>query len=323
MIFGSLFSGIGLGDLGAERAGWTCAFQVEIDPWCQKVLAHHWPEVPRFADVRGLDSSTLPKVDALIGGFPCQDISVAGRKAGIHGEKSGLWFEYHRLIRELRPRVVIIENVGRLRSAGLGDVLRSLADIGYDAEWDVLSAADLGAPHIRPRCWIVAYPHGERRAELGSGGLLDGERPARGGDSDGRRADLRVFDPGFVARFRDTRGAETWPRAEPGLGRAPDGRSRGVDRHRAPFTTPTASSYGASGNARGHPERRRLSLDSMARLDRWTQPVEPWERGVPRAIPSPPRGSGAPARRKALGNAMVPLMIELICARISEIYATR
>ena len=162
MIFGSLFSGIGLGDLGAERAGWACAFQVEIDPWCSKVLAYHWPEVPRFADVRALDSSTLPKVDALIGGFPCQDISVAGRKAGIHGEKSGLWFEYHRLIRECQPRVVIIENVGRLRSAGLGDVLRSLADIWYDAEWDVLSAADLGAPHIRPRCWIVAYPHGER-----------------------------------------------------------------------------------------------------------------------------------------------------------------
>ena len=158
MTFGSLFSGIGGIDLGLERAGMTCKWQVEIDPFCRKVLAKHWPDVRRYEDVRRVGIENLEPVDVIAGGFPCQDVSVAGKKAGIkEGTRSGLWFEFHRIICELRPRYVFVENVTGLLVDGMGIVLADLADAGYDAEWQVLSAADVGAPHLRKRVFIMAY----------------------------------------------------------------------------------------------------------------------------------------------------------------------
>jgi len=158
MTFGSLFSGIGGIDLGLERAGMECRWQVEIDPYCRKVLAKHWPDVRRYEDVREVGSDNLKPVDLIAGGFPCQDVSVAGKRAGIkEGTRSGLWFEFHRIICELRPSYVIVENVPGLLANGMGRVLGDLAEIGYDAEWEVLSAADVGAPHLRRRVFIVAY----------------------------------------------------------------------------------------------------------------------------------------------------------------------
>ena len=158
MTFGSLFSGIGGIDLGLERAGMTCAWQVEIDPWCRQVLTKHWPNVRRYEDVSAVGGDTLEPVDVIAGGFPCQDVSVAGQRAGIQdGTRSGLWSEFHRIIRELRPRYVFVENVPGLLTNGMGRVLGDLADIGYDAEWEVLSAADVGAPHLRKRVFIVAH----------------------------------------------------------------------------------------------------------------------------------------------------------------------
>ena len=158
MTFGSLFSGIGGIDLGLERAGMTCKWQVEIDPWCRKVLAKHWPNVRRYEDVSAVGGDTLEPVELIAGGFPCQDVSVAGQRAGIQdGNRSGLWSEFHRIIRELRPRYVFVENVPGLLTNGMGRVLGDLADIGYDAEWEVLSAADVGAPHLRKRVFIVAH----------------------------------------------------------------------------------------------------------------------------------------------------------------------
>lgn len=168
---GSLFAGIGGFDLGFERAGCRIAFQVEIDPFATAVLAKHWPEVPKFADIRSVSATTLPRVDVLCGGFPCQDISLAGKGAGIaEGTRSGLWSEYHRLICELRPRYVVVENVAALKSRGLDRVLGDLAASGYDAEWDCIPACAIGAPHRRDRLWIVAYPasgRGERRWTAG------------------------------------------------------------------------------------------------------------------------------------------------------------
>ena len=159
MTFGSLFSGIGGIDLGLERAGMKCQWQVEIDPFCRKVLAKHWPDVERYEDVRRVGIENLEPVDLIAGGFPCQDVSVAGKRAGIReGTRSGLWFEFHRIICELRPRFVFVENVTGLLTDGMGRVLADLADAGYDAEWQVLSAADVGAPHLRKRVFIVAYP---------------------------------------------------------------------------------------------------------------------------------------------------------------------
>jgi DNA (cytosine-5)-methyltransferase 1 len=162
MRFGSLFAGIGGIDLGLERAGMRCAWQVEIDPFCRSVLARHWPDVPRHEDVRAVDFATLPQVDVLAGGFPCQDISHAGNRgerSGTEGERSGLWSEFARAIRAARPGWVLVENVPAILVRGIGTVLSDLAAIGYDAEWDCLPAATFGAPQRRDRLFLVAYPH--------------------------------------------------------------------------------------------------------------------------------------------------------------------
>ena len=157
-----LFSGIGGFSLGLERTGGfeTVAF-CEIEEFPRRVLAKHWPSVPCYRDVRELNADTLRRdgitVDVICGGFPCQDISNAGNQEGLDGERSGLWFEYDRLIGELRPKIAIMENVGALLHRGLSEVLGNLAARGYDAWWEVIRAADLGLPHARERVWIVAY----------------------------------------------------------------------------------------------------------------------------------------------------------------------
>jgi DNA (cytosine-5)-methyltransferase 1 len=159
-----LFSGIGGFSLGLERAGMKTVAFCEIDPNGRRVLAKHWPGVPIYDDVRKLDAARLRadgigRIDAICGGFPCQDISNSGQKAGIDdGERSGLWKHYARLVGELRPQFVIVENVAALLGRGLGRVLGDLAAIGYDAEWHCIPACAVGAPHIRDRIWIVAYP---------------------------------------------------------------------------------------------------------------------------------------------------------------------
>jgi DNA (cytosine-5)-methyltransferase 1 len=159
---GSLFAGIGGIDLGFERAGFETVWQVEINPYCRKVLARHFPNAERFEDVRTVGKHNLRPVDVIAGGFPCQDISNAGKRAGIDGERSGLWSEYARIIGELRPKFVLVENVAALLGRGMGRVLGDLAEIGYDAEWEVLPASVLGAPHLRERIFAVAYPNGYR-----------------------------------------------------------------------------------------------------------------------------------------------------------------
>ena len=162
MKVGSLFSGIGGFDLAAEWMGWETIWFSEIDPFACNVLAHHWPTVPNLGDITAIDFTTVPRPDILVGGFPCQDISHAGKKEGITGSRSRLWKEYARAIRQLRPDYVVVENVAALVNRGLDVVLGDLAEIGYDAEWSVYSAADMGAPQIRSRFWLMAYPAGQR-----------------------------------------------------------------------------------------------------------------------------------------------------------------
>ncbi len=160
--FGSLFTGIGGLDLGLERAGLQCAWQVEINDYATKVLEKQWPHVTRFRDVRTVGAGTLTPVDLVVGGFPCQDISGAGKRAGIEGERSGLWSAFSRIICELRPWFVLVENSSDLLKRGMGRVLGDLARAGYDAEWRVLSAAQFGANHLRRRTFIVAYSNGKQ-----------------------------------------------------------------------------------------------------------------------------------------------------------------
>jgi DNA (cytosine-5)-methyltransferase 1 len=157
LTFGSLFAGIGGMDLGLERAGMTCRWQVEIDDYCRRVLTKHWPDVPKYGDIREVTGGELEAVDLICGGFPCQDISIAGNKAGISGARSGLWSDFARLIRVLRPRYVLVENVADLVSDGLDRVLGDLASCGYDAAGDCLPAGAFGAPHLRERMFVVAH----------------------------------------------------------------------------------------------------------------------------------------------------------------------
>jgi len=163
--FGSLFAGIGGLDLGLERAGMTCQWQVEIDDYCNKVLEKHWPNVRRYTDVKECGKHNLATVDLICGGFPCQPVSTAGKRQGDKDER-WLWDDFARIIRELRPRWVLAENVPGLYSADngrlFGKVLADLATCGYDAEWDCIPAAAVGAPHRRYRVFIVAHTNGKR-----------------------------------------------------------------------------------------------------------------------------------------------------------------
>lgn len=183
-----LFSGVGGFSLGLEKTGGfeTVAF-CEKDETCRKVLRKHWPRHAIFQDVETLTykelksvskyandawdlgllenppSPRIKKIDVICGGFPCQDISVGGRKKGIiNGARSSLWKQYKRLIDEIKPRYAIIENVERLRKNGLGVVLSDLFEIGYDAEWHCVTARRFGLPHQRDRAWIIAYPRVKR-----------------------------------------------------------------------------------------------------------------------------------------------------------------
>jgi DNA (cytosine-5)-methyltransferase 1 len=160
-----LFSGIGGFSLGLERAGMRTVAFCEVEPFCRWWLAKQWPGRPIYGDIRELSAQHLTadrvSVDVICGGFPCQDISSAGPKLGIDGARSGLWKEYARLIGEVRPRYVIVENVADLRIRGLERVLGDLAALGYDAEWDCVPACAVGAPHERDRLWLVAYAERE------------------------------------------------------------------------------------------------------------------------------------------------------------------
>jgi DNA (cytosine-5)-methyltransferase 1 len=162
MTFGSLFSGFGGMDLGLERAGLKCWWQVEINKYAQGVLKKHWPKVTQWSDVRVAGFNTLEPVDLICGGFPCQGISNAGEREGLADERSGLWKEFIRIVRELRPHYVLVENVGALTVRGLQRVLGDLCESGFDAEWATLSAASFGAVHRRERLFIVAYTTGNR-----------------------------------------------------------------------------------------------------------------------------------------------------------------
>lgn len=163
MRIGSLFSGIGgiekgLEDAGLGRTVWQC----EPEPVCRSILSKCWPGIPIFADVRDINGvhDEVERVEVLCGGFPCQDVSQAGKRVGIGGTRSGLWGEFARAIRSLRPKYVVVENVQGLVNRGLDEVLGDLAASGYDAEWTVFRACDIGVPHRRPRLFVVAYPSG-------------------------------------------------------------------------------------------------------------------------------------------------------------------
>lgn len=177
----SFASGIGGFDLGFERAGMESVFQCELDPFCLRVLATHWPDVPKHGDLRTLEASTIPEAELWSTGFPCQDLSVAGKRGGLHGARSGLWFDFARLVESCRPEWLVVENVaGLLSSNGGADmalIVGQLSSIGYGVAWRVLDSQFFGVPQRRRRVYIVGHLGDLRAFEV----LF--EREGGGGDS--------------------------------------------------------------------------------------------------------------------------------------------
>lgn len=305
----SLFAGIGGFDLGLERTGGfeTVAF-CEIDPFCQRVLAKHWPNVPCYPDVKELTSERLAAdgiaVDLICGGFPCQDISLAGNGAGLAGERSGLWYEYARLVGELRPRYVIVENVAALLGRGLDAVLGSMASLGYDAEWHCIPASAVGAPHRRDRLWIVAYPE-HNGLPIGRG-IIDaiaqvGQSAGISGD-DGQGGAKQVEPLLADTAGKRRRKAREFRRDQP------KERTSGSSE-----TVPNANQVDAQRLicGRNGPIIRREQIERQARLSSGAGEYQDWsvEPAVGRVAHGIPDRVG---QLRAYGNAVVPQIPELI-----------
>lgn len=182
-----LFSGIGGFSLGLERAGMRTLAFCEIAPYCRRVISRHWPGVPIFDDVRflsaaGLVSRGVTGIDVVCGGFPCQDISLAGSGRGIEGARSGLWVEFARVVGEVRPRFALVENVGAILGRGLDRVLGDFAALGYGVLWNSIPASAVGAHHLRDRIWIVAVDHSDADG-AGLRGVRVKESPGERGET--------------------------------------------------------------------------------------------------------------------------------------------
>ena len=297
--FGSLFAGIGGLDLGFERAGLTCSWQVEIDDYATRILAKHWPNVRRWDDVKTFppgDELKPWRVDVIAGGFPCQDISFAGKGAGLAGERSGLFFEIIRLARLLEPRAIVLENVAALLARGMGAVLGELASLGFDAEWHCIPAAAVGAPHIRDRVFLVGYANSEgepivpkhdeasRVQKLVAYSQRDPirQQPGRGSGANGTGAALAAND-GKKQPLANTQ-------------RISNPQEVVADFHRDPIREQPGGGSGPNGT--------NTALAAITRNDWWTTepPVGRVADGVPFRVD----------RLRGLGNAIVPQVAEVV-----------
>lgn len=275
MRIGSLFSGIGGLELGLERAGCgEVVWQCEADPFARRVLAKHWPDVPIYKDVRYFGAwAPVPDVDIICGGFPCQDISNAGKGRGLAGSRSGLFFELARVVRLVRPRYIVLENVSAILTRGGARVLGEIAACGYDGVWDCVPAAAVGAPHRRDRYFFVGWL----------------------GDTDSARSQGHWTQHGLGAFGGALQSRRPGPwEPQPRVGRAADGVPSGVDGPRVTWPTPAP----------------------------YSRPAEPWEGDTPRTI-IPVKGDHRRDRLKALGNAVVPQVAEVVGRVLMQIHAER
>ena len=340
MIHIDLFSGIGGFALAARRVGWETVAFCDNDPWCRRVLEKHWPGVPKYDDVTTLTADRL-RADGLLqrrpicltAGFPCQDISYAGTGAGLDGARSGLWSEVRRLVGDVRPDVVVLENVAALLGRGLDRVAGDLAAIGYDLEWHCIPASTIGAPHRRDRWWGIAYPHshglrlepyagpsGEEAKAIalanGSGGRVsdadNGEQRPVALDAEVAGTPAALADP---AGFRGREESERRPHSSGAPGSAvelSDGPGRGVptalvanalcehlEESLARYRLPEESGQGAAGG------------EGLGERGLWA--AEPGVGRVADGIP------GRVDRLRGLGNAIVPQVAEAIFRAIIEV----
>ena len=227
MKIGSLFSGIGGLELGLERAipGAEVIWQAERDPYCRDVLEKHWPKAKRYGDVRRIKGSEVERPDLLCGGFPCQGASSAGLGLGLEDHRTGLWIEFERLIGELDPRWVVLENVAAIRTRGLSRVLYGLAACGYDALWDCIPAAAVGAPHLRDRWFCIGWRSPDAISDAVRVNLREQRERDREQRQEQRPSELGDDGPGgaLAGHWRRALGqCSPWP-VEPSVGRVADG----------------------------------------------------------------------------------------------------
>jgi len=264
----ALFAGAGGGILGGHLLGWRTVCAVEWEPYPASVLCARQndgllPSFPIWDDVQTFDGKPWRGiVDVVSGGFPCQDISIAGKGDGLDGERSGMWKHMARVVGEVRPRYVFVENSPMLVTRGLDRVLGDLAALGYDTKWTVMGAADVGAPHRRERLWLVAHAHGVRKLQPQRIEQDERRRIGDGGDekdvSDAMRLRLEgIIEAGAAQRAidRSNYGSDPgWWRSEPDVGRVADGVAARVDRLKAigngqvPLCAATAWQYLTSKN---------------------------------------------------------------------------
>ena len=296
---GSLFAGIGGIDLGLQRAGHRIVWHSEIDKFASRVLEKHFPGVPNLGDVTKIEWRHVPYVDIIAGGYPCQPFSTAGKRKGAKDARH-LWPYFLDAIRTLRPRYALLENVRGHLTLGFGDVLADLASCGYSAEWQVIPASSVGAPHRRDRLFVVAYPDRERphsqeiyAAETGESSLSDSSGRGREmADADGRRLEERESET-ESATGTSGRSNEAGTMADTTLG---DG--RGEESQRLAEVFREASESGERGREPGF-------------FGYWWE-TEPDVGRVAHGIPA------RVERLRGLGNAVVPQVTEWVGRLIAE-----
>ena len=293
---GSLFSGIGGLDLGLERSGMRVIWQSEVDPYAVRVLERHWPGMPNLGDITEVDWNGVERPDVICGGFPCQDISQAGKGEGLEGSRSSLWWSFHKAISVLRPRYAVVENVPMLDRRGLDRVLSSLSQIGYDAEWNIVSARYVGACHRRARLFILAYTSSDRcKSTNQAQGISDRDKVNVPGSEGGNLAHPHSEEgqsqghDGAVLRLGDEEG-HPLSDTQGIRGRSRPMRGRGVKEHAYPII-------------RGWEDHG--GRDAFNAVRKWWETEPPVGRvvdGVPKRVD----------RIRCLGNAVVPQVGEYI-----------
>lgn len=210
MTHGSLFSGVGGFEEGAKLAGISTLWNCEYEAFQRSILKKHYPESKQYEDIR--TAIIRERVDIISGGFPCQDISVAGKMEGITGERSGLWSEMFRVIRQIRPKYVIIENSPALLIRGFERVLCNLSQIGYNAEWQCISNIAFGYPHKRERLYVIAYPYevGLQSKICSDGGFKSVFKKWSPNPDDGYSLSKRIHQIGQSEVIRNGHGFRSW-----------------------------------------------------------------------------------------------------------------
>jgi len=335
------FAGIGGFSYAAEQlvGGFTTTQFIEINPYCQKILKKHWPHVPIHDDIKTFTAKS-GEFDIITGGFPCQDISVAGLQAGITKEtRSGLFFELMRVIRMVRPKYIVLENVAAILNRGLDIVLRELSQAGYDAEWAVISASSVGACHQRSRWWLVAYPN---KSDGRQGGVFKNTGNEGWRTSKNRGESIQSEDGETCAdNFEQGNGVITNPN-DNGSSSSERFRFNGQANNSTQERQNETCKLKGSSQSRNsttiqqttessNPSCEGLQRQNIKEMERTIWPESPARRLNPswRSYESKPvlcRGDdglrGRMDRLKALGNSIVPQVAAIPLQRVKDLYAT-